>query len=217
MQFERREENAARCRNDQSTSPEEAARATRMTGLLLAATRGDAAAADELPALLYEELRSLARRKLAALPPGQTLQATALVHEAWLRMGGGSGVERARMGRARALLRRRRAGDAQRARRPRAAQVGARHRAPRRFRCADDTPVFACQVPFDDVLAVDEALAALERLDAGKARLVMLRFFTGLSMPEVAELIGVSLSTAEREWRFARSWLQARILPRERS
>lgn len=205
-----------------------------VTQLLAAIEAGDRQAASDLLPLVYDELRSLARRKLAQEKPGQTLQPTALVHEAYLRLvGGDAKQERERGGvgdgenvqprplshspplplstspsfhsrghffaaaaeamrrilveNARAKLRLKRGGDAQR------------------------MPLEECAVaapePDDRLLALDDALTRLEQKDPRKAELVKLRYFAGLTIEQAAEALGIATSTADRDWSYARAWL----------
>lgn len=164
--------------------------------------------AQELLGLVYAELRRLAHDRLARLGPGQTLQATALVHEAWLRLAGRGdpGWEgRAHFFGAAAQAMRNILVDQAR----RKASVRHGH-GMRRV----EPPMLAATrngAAPEEVLTLHEALEQLEGLDPRKARLVGLRFFTGLSMQEVADMLGIGLTTAEREWRFARAWLQQRM------
>jgi RNA polymerase sigma factor (TIGR02999 family) len=157
---------------------------------------------------VYEDLRKLARARMARVAPGQTLQATALVHDAYLRVTrqGDPGWE----GRAHffgAAAQAMRDILVEQARRKSAVKRGG-DRA--RVAGAEDLPI-AMSVPAEDVLALDEELARLQQRSERQARIVMLRFFTGLEMEEIASMLGISISTVEREWRFARSWLQRRL------
>jgi RNA polymerase sigma factor (TIGR02999 family) len=174
-----------------------------ITSLLARAQEGDRQATDELLPLVYEELRELADRFLAAEKRGATLQPTALVHEAYLRLVGSdqAGWEnRAHFFGAAARAIRRILVDQARARR------AARRGGGRPLRLDTDAPL-AGPEPSLDVLAIDEALAKLATIDAQKARVVELRFFGGLSVDETAASLGVSASTVAREWVFARTWL----------
>lgn len=178
---------------------------TRITTLL---QQGGREAADRLLPLVYDELRALARARVARLAPGQTMRATELVHEAWMRIlaDGDPGWD----GRAHFF------GAAANAMRNILVEQ-ARRRATRKrdsSRKRDlpaDLPDIDHDLPYSDVLTVHEALQALEREHQRPARVVLLRFFGGQSMPDVAATLGVSLPTVERDWRFARSWLQDRI------
>src|SRR5262245_1481966 len=185
------------------SAAEEAAGSAAFTSLLARAQEGDRQATDELLPLVYEELRRLADRFLAAEKRSATLQPTALVHEAYLRLVGSdrSGWEnRAHFFGAAARAIRRILVDRARARR------GARRGGDRPLRLDTDAPL-AEPGPSLDVLALDEALEKLAALDAQKARVVELRFFGGLSVDETAAALGVSASTVDRDWVFARAWL----------
>ena len=182
---------------------ERAAGPTAVTSLLARAQEGDPRATDELLPLVYEELRQLADRFLAAEKRGATLQPTALVHEAYLRLVGSdqAGWEnRAHFFGAAARAIRRILVDRARARR------SARRGGDRPLRLDTDAPL-AGPGPSLDVLALDEALAKLASIDAQKAGVVELRFFGGLSVDETAAALGVSASTVNRDWVFARTWL----------
>jgi len=164
--------------------------------------------AEELLPLVYKELRGLARRKLSRLKPGQTLGATDLVHEVWLKVAGDGDPgwdKRAHFFGAAATAMRDILVDQARRRTAKKRDVGRREVMPA------DVPELRGAPSFDDVLTVHEALSALEAEHPRPAKVVLLRFFTGLSMPEVAETMQVSLPTVERDWRFARSWLQERM------
>jgi RNA polymerase sigma factor (TIGR02999 family) len=182
-------------------------RATPLTVLLQAAGRGDPRAAGELLPLVYDELRRLAQAYLAKTPPGNTLQATALVHEAYLRLVGSNDPgwqgRRHFFGAAAQSMRNILVDQA---RRKMAAKRGGGQR---RLDLEDHAP--AIEPPSRDILALHEALERLERSDPRKAELVMLHHFAGLTMPETAEAMGLSLSTAEREWRFTRALLYSQI------
>lgn len=175
-----------------------------VTHILQAIDRGDAASAAKLLPLVYEELRTLAARKLAGEAPGQTLEATALVHEAYLRLVGNNGrfANRAHFFAAAAEAMRRILIDAARHRQ------ALRHGSDRRqVELQADDPLLAIQAPSVDVLALDEALAKLAGEDAVKAELVKLHFFAGLSLEEVAEALSLSRATAYRYWTYARAYL----------
>ncbi len=169
--------------------------------MLSAMERGEARAEELLP-LVYDELRQLAAQKLSQEKPGQTLQATALVHEAWLRLAGDdyrfSGARQFFLMAAEAI-RRILVENARRKRRPK--HGGHLER-------VDVEPVnVACALPDDQILAVDEALDRLAVVNARAAEVVKLRFFAGLTESQVAEHLGVSAATVERTWAFARAWL----------
>lgn len=180
-----------------------------ITRILDAIVRGDARAADELLPLVYEELRILAAQRLSQEPPGQTLQATALVHEAYIRLveqedqnwnsrrhffaAAAEAMRRILVDRARRKKSLKRGGDRQRIEFD-AAIV------------AEDTSRRA-----DDLIALDEALQRLAQKDSVKADLVKLRYFAGLTSGQAAQIVGISHATAERYWDYARSWLRVEI------
>lgn len=184
-----------------------------VTRLLHAASAGDAHAAAELLPLLYDELRRVARAELRHAPPGATLQPTALVHEAYLRLIGDADPGwngRGHFFGAAAIAMRRVVVDA--ARRRLAAKRGGH--AARADLDADDLPIaMPGDVSPEDVLALEAALAELEAMDERKARIVVLRHFGGRSHEQIAGMLGVSTRTIEREWRTARAWLQTRLGP----
>jgi RNA polymerase sigma factor (TIGR02999 family) len=165
----------------------------------------DPHAASHLLPLVYEELRHLAAVHLAREPGGQTLQPTALVHEAYLRLRGEAHWDnRAHFfGAAAEAMRRILTDNARRKRRPK--HGGDRHRV------FGDIAAPRPAMPPEDLLALDEALDKLAREAPAQAELVKLRFFAGLPMPEVAETLGISLATAERHWTYARTWLYAEL------
>jgi RNA polymerase sigma factor (TIGR02999 family) len=170
---------------------------------------GDARAAGELLPLVYAELRRLAARELAGERPGQTLQPTALVHEAYLRLVGKGGAGPRWEGRghffaAAAEAMRRILVEAAR-RKGRLKRGGGRRRIDLRHVEA------VAAGPSEDLLALDEALEQLAAEDAPKAELVKLRFFAGLSEAEAARCLGVSRATAARHWAYARAWLYDRL------
>ena len=172
-----------------------------ITRLLGAVAGGDHSATDQLLPLVYSELRQLARAKMAREQPGHTLQPTALVHEAWLRLGDGARFEnRAHFFGAAAEAMRRIL--IERARR----KLAARHGAGAEHVDADDIEI-AAPSKDDELLAVHEALDALATHDARKAELVKLRYFAGLSIDETADVLGISAPTAKRDWTYARAWL----------
>lgn len=176
--------------------------------VLRAVSAREGQGADELLPLVYDELRDLAEARLARTPPGQTLQATALVHEAWLRVVGDADPGwdcRAHFFAAAARAMRNILVDQSR-RKSRLKHGGGRKRIDEGL--ADEPSI---EMPMAEMVALDEALARLEARDPRKARIVELRFFTGLTMAEVAEVMEMSLSRVEAEWRFARSWLQRAV------
>ena len=180
-----------------------------VTQLLNAIDAGDPKAADQLLPLVYEELRKLAAAKMAQEKPGQTLQATALVHEAWLRLAGpeeqkgwnsrghffGAAAEAMRrilVDRARQKLSLKRGAGAERIN-------------------LDDLEV-AAAADDDTLLAVDEAMAKLAKEDPASAEFIKLRFFVGLTNEEAAQALGIPERTARRHWSFARAWLHRELL-----
>jgi RNA polymerase sigma factor (TIGR02999 family) len=185
------------------------ARMSEVTQLLAAVSRGDTEAGEALVPLVYAELRHLARAKMARENPGQTLQPTALVHEAWLRIVDAEGQpqfdSRAHFFTAAAEAMRRILID--RARR----KLAAKHGAGAEHVDADDIEIAAPTPKGDELLAVHEALDALAAHDARKAELVKLRYFAGLSIDEAADVLGISAPTAKRDWTYARAWLFRRI------
>lgn len=177
-----------------------------ITKALAAAASGEPRAAEQLLPLVYDELRRVATQQLARERPGQTLQATALVHEAYLRLIGGetSWDNRRHFFAAAAEAMRRIL--VERARRKRRLRHGGDRR--RVEIEADELPI---EEPPVDLLALDEALEHLAAEDATKAELVKLRFFAGLSEQEAAEVLGISRATAARHWAYARAWLFERL------
>jgi RNA polymerase sigma factor (TIGR02999 family) len=179
-----------------------------VTLLLDRARQGDRQATDELLPLVYEELRRLADRFLSAEQPGQTLQPTALVHEAYLRLVGPASAtweNRAHFFGAAARAIRRILIERARARRSLRRGEGQRPLA------LDEVGDPAALESRLDLLELDEALERLAGLDAQKARIIELRFFGGLSTEETAEALGLSPSTVTRGWRFARIWLHREL------
>ena len=174
-----------------------------VTRILEALGRGETKAADELLPLVYEELRSLAAEKMAHETPTQTLQPTALVHEAWLRLAGNDTphfANRAHFFTAASEAMRRILID--NARRKRAARHGGSQHS------LDFEQVeIAAPIREEELLAVDEALERLAAEDRQKAELVKLRYFVGLTLEEAAEILNTSVPTAKRWWTYARAWL----------
>jgi RNA polymerase sigma factor (TIGR02999 family) len=180
-----------------------------VTRILSAIEQGDPSAAAQLLPLVYDELRKLAAERMAQEKPGQTLQATALVHEAYLRLvdtqkaqhwnsrghffaAAAEAMRRILVERARKRRRLKRGGDRQRL----------------------NLDALQLSVPeaADELLALDEALAELARKHPDKAELVKLRYFAGLTVAEAAQALGISTSTADRHWTYARAWLYRRIV-----
>lgn len=183
---------------------------TEVTAILRAAQNGDGDAAGRLLPLVYDELRKLAQARMANLPPGQTLQPTALVHEAYLRLLGKrdlqlDGRRHFFFAAARAM----RDILVEQAR----AKAGPKRGGGRVRVALEDSEVEVAGDP-DDVLALNEALADLETHDPLKARIVELRYFTGMSAPEAAEVLGLSERTLHRHWRFIKAWLKSRLEPK---
>ncbi len=178
-----------------------------VTETLRAAQQGDQGAAARLLPLVYDELRDLAQARMARLPPGQTMQPTALVHEAYLRLLGKSQLQleskrhfffvAARAMRdilveqARSRSGPRRGGDRQRLE-------------------LHEAELADAAVP-EEVLAVHEAMAELEQEDPLKAQIVNLRYFTGMTMDETAKVLGMSERTLHRHWVFIKAWMKARL------
>jgi RNA polymerase sigma factor (TIGR02999 family) len=177
-----------------------------VTRILSAIGQGDPQAARQLLPLVYDELRKLAARRLANEAPGQTLQPTALVHEAYLRLVGGddgrSWDSRGHFFAAAAEAMRRILIDE--ARRKQALKRAAR-------REDLDPDATAGAVADERLLALDEALGRLEAVDPVKAELVKLRFFAGLTMDQAAAALGISPSAADRAWAFARAWIRREV------
>lgn len=181
---------------------------TDVTRILSAIEEGDAQASEQLLPLVYEELRRLAARKMAQEKPGQTLQATALVHEAYVRL---VDVNRAQhwdsrghfFAAAAEAMRRILIEAARRKKQPQ--RGGDRRRVPL------DEGWQIGSLPSDELLDLDEALCQLDASDAVSAELVKLRYFAGFTMPQAAETLGMSLRSAERNWTYARTWLHREL------
>jgi RNA polymerase sigma factor (TIGR02999 family) len=183
-----------------------------VTRILAAIESGDTHAPERLLPLVYDELRRLAAHKLAQETPGQTLQATALVHEAYVRLVG-DGQERRWEGRghffaaAAEAMRRILIEAARRKRRLKHGGLAARQ--------SIDLDGFVAGSSDLDIVDLHEALEKLAAHDAKKAKLVELRFFAGLTLPEAAACLDISPSTADRAWRYARAWLYAAMEEKE--
>jgi RNA polymerase sigma factor (TIGR02999 family) len=174
-----------------------------ITLMFQAIEQGDARAADEMLTLVYDELRRVAAHKMSHEAPGHTLQPTALVHEAWLHLGGDqqpSWQNRAHFFGAAAEAMRRILVDRARAKQ-------ALKRGGNLERVNLDSVELASPMPDDELLALDVALNRLATVDTRAAQMVKLCFFVGLTQEEAARELGVSLATAERVWGFARAWL----------
>lgn len=185
-----------------------------VTRILSDIEAGDPQASAKLLPLIYDELRRLAAQRLAQEKPGQTLEATALVHEAYLRLAG-QREERHWNGRNHFFAA---AAEAMRrilietARRKQGPKRGGRLR-----RLDADLNLVAAHAPSVDLVALDEALTRLAKESPARAELVKLRFFAGLTVSEAAEVLGISLATAERYWTYARTWLYAELSGAENS
>jgi RNA polymerase sigma factor (TIGR02999 family) len=184
-----------------------------VTRLLDAAAAGDRKAAADLLPLVYDELRKLAAARMAAEAPGHTLDATALVHEAYVRL---VDVETAQHWNSRGHFYAAAAEAMRRILVENARRKKALRRGGNRQRLDLDVAEPAAPRVSDDLLALDEALEKLAAKDRGKAELVKLRYFAGLTMEQTAETLGISLATANRWWNYARAWLHQEITgPRE--
>jgi RNA polymerase sigma factor (TIGR02999 family) len=178
-----------------------------VTRILEAIDAGDPKAAEELLPLVYDELRSLAAQKLTHEKPGQTLQATALVHEAYIRLVGAEDQKWDGRGHFFAA-----AAEAMRrilinsARRKKQLKHGGALR-----RLNLDDAVIVSQEGSDEILVLDAALSKLAQRDRQKAELVKLRFFSGLTTEQAANVLGISHTTAKRAWAYSRAWLQREI------
>jgi RNA polymerase sigma factor (TIGR02999 family) len=180
-----------------------------VTRILAAIEQGDVHAAEELLPLVYQELRQLAAQKMAQKAPGQTLQATALVHEAYIRLVGAEGQNWSGRGHFFSA-----AAEAMRrilienARRKQSLKRGGGRR---RIELDEAVLSKGGNSCVDDLIALDEALEKLSEKDKVKADLVKLRYFAGLTGEQAAEVLGISRSTADRYWAYARSWLRLEI------
>jgi RNA polymerase sigma factor (TIGR02999 family) len=183
-------------------------RMSEVTSILSAIDQGDPHAARQLLPLVYDELRKLAADKIASERPGQTLQATALVHEAYLRL---VDVKQAQRWNSRGHFFAAAAEAMRRILVEQARRKGRLKHGRGRQRVDLESGCLVSAAPSTDLLALDEALSRLAETEPAKAELVKLRFFAGLTMPEAAAALEVSLATAERYWTFARSWLYAEL------
>jgi RNA polymerase sigma factor (TIGR02999 family) len=179
-----------------------------VTRILSAIEQGDAKAAEQLLPLVYDELRKLAAQKLAQERPGQTLQPTALVHEAYLRLVDVEKVQhwdsRGHFFAAAAEAMRRVLIDNARRRCAQRRGGGAKRQSLQGIEAAAPDSD-------DELLAVDEALERFQKIDPTKAELVKLRYFGGLTIPEAAQALGISTTTANRYWAYARAWLHEEL------
>ena len=180
-----------------------------VTRILNAIEQGDPRATEELLPLIYEELRLLAAQKLSHELPGQTLQATALVHEAYLRLVGtedqswdnrGHFFKAAAEAMRRILI--------EHARRKRSHKRGGEQK---RVELSEPLLIAADETALDEILALDEALEKLAKKDELKADLVKLRFYAGLTIEQSAKSLGISLTTAKTYWAYTRAWLLREI------
>ena len=187
-----------------------------VTRILSQIESGDPVAAEQLLPLVYEELRKLASAKLANEKPGQTLQATALVHEAYLRLVGRPGAEhgnsqdekwdsRGHFFAAAAEAMRRILVEAARSK-------ACQKRGGQRQRLDIDAVDMAIQARPDQLLAIDEALDKFQREDAAAYELLKLRYFAGLTIEQAAAALGISAATAYRHWNYARAWMHGELL-----
>jgi RNA polymerase sigma factor (TIGR02999 family) len=179
-----------------------------VTRILSALEQGDPSTAEQLLPLVYDELRKLAAAKLAQEKPGQTLQATALVHEAYLRL---VDVEQAQQWNSRGHFF---AAAAEAMRRILVENARRKHAGKRgggKQRVDLDGVAVAAPEHQEDLLALDEALSGLAAVDPQAADLVKLRYFAGLTVPQAAELLGISPRTADSLWAYARGWLLRRL------
>jgi RNA polymerase sigma factor (TIGR02999 family) len=178
-----------------------------VTQILTAIEQGDAKAADKLLPLVYEELRRLAAKRMSMEPPGQTLQPTALVHEAYIRLVGSEARKwnsRTHFFYAAAESMRRILID--NARRKQRLKRGAGQE-----KLALEDAEITMEAPSEEMIALDEALAKLASTDKVKADLVKLRYFAGLTLEQAADILGLSKSMAKRHWTYARAWLYRQI------
>ena len=179
-----------------------------VTRILSQIESGDPSAAEQLLPLVYDELRKLAALRLTQEMPGQTLQATALVHDAYLRL---VDVKNAQRWDSRGHFFAAAAEAMRRILVENARRKGREKRGGNRDRVALDQIDLPAAMPTDDVLAIDEALTKLEAEDPRAAQLIKLRFFTGVSLTEAAAAIGISRTSAYDEWSYARAWLRCRL------
>jgi len=187
---------------------------TEVSRILSAIEFGDPAAAEQLLPLVYDELRRLAAQKLAQEKPGQTLQETALVHEAYVRLVGRADAAECRERRwdSRGHFFAAAAEAMRRILIDRAREKRSQKRGGGRKRLDIDAVDLATQATPDQLLAVDDALGKLTGEDPAAARLVELRYFAGLSVEEAGKALGMSTATAYRHWNYARAWLHSELL-----
>src|SRR5262245_35004740 len=175
-----------------------------VTRILSQIEQGDPRAVEQLLPLVYDELRKLAATRLAQERPGQTLQATALVHEAYLRLVGDQRFDNRGHFFAAAAEAMRRTLVEKARRKKRLRQAGGLQGPS----LGEAEPAIAASVEVVDLLALDDALDRLEAASPRRAQLVKLRFFAGFTLPEVAQMLAISQSTAEADWTYAKAWLQ---------
>jgi RNA polymerase sigma factor (TIGR02999 family) len=197
---------------------EQQQQAGEVTRLLRRWTEGDASAVEALWPLVHDDLRRLARNQLSKERGDHTLQRTALVNEAFIRLSGQRSVDwlnREQFLSLAAVIMRRVLVDYARKRNAHRRGDGAEHLSLHDTQAALEMDDRHRNTPFDsdgvDVLAIDAALLRLESIDAAQGRIVELRYFGGLTMEETAEVVGVSLATVKREWTMARAWLQREL------
>jgi RNA polymerase sigma factor (TIGR02999 family) len=184
-----------------------------LTRILSAIDQGDPHAAEKLLPLVYDELRKLAAQKLTQEKPGQTLQATALVHEAYLRLvaSGDASAPRVQLWTSRGHFFAAAAEAMRRILIDQARKKKSRKRGGDLERHPIEEVEIAAPAPAVDLLAVNEALDKFEQLDKLAAALVKLRYYAGLTIPQAAQALGISSTTADRHWAYARAWLHAEL------
>ncbi len=182
---------------------------TDVTRILCAIEQGDPLAAGRLLPLVYDELRKLATAKMAQENPGQTLQATALVHEAYLRL---VGVEEVRKWESRGHFFAAAAESMRRILIDQARKKSRKKRGGDRLRIDLDALDIAASASPQGLLAIDEAVDALAKVDPAAAEVVQLRYFAGLSIEQTSDALGISARTAYRHWSYARAWLHGELL-----
>jgi RNA polymerase sigma factor (TIGR02999 family) len=182
-----------------------------VTQILSAIEQGDPRAADQLLPLVYDELRQLAAQKLAQEKPGQTLDATALVHEAYLRLVGKPAESDSHEWEGSSHFFAAAAEAMRRILIEKARRKQRQKRGGRRPHVDIELDDIASPIPDEDLLALDEAMSRLAEADPIRAKLVQLRFYAGLSNDEAAKILGISGATAKRYWRYARAWLHREI------
>jgi RNA polymerase sigma factor (TIGR02999 family) len=185
-----------------------------VTRILSAIEQGDPSAAERLLPLVYDELRKLAAQKMREEKPGQTLQATALVHEAYIRL---VDVEKAQHWNSRGHFFAAAAEAMRRILLNRARDKGRMKRGGQFQRVGLDKVELAVDAPNEDLAAIDDAIERLSEEDAECAKVVKLRFFAGLSIDETAGALGISASTAKRHWAYARAWIFDVLRPDDNS